>query len=130
MGHVFIEKGFYIQGVNAASIAGYYDFDAAHFLAFQLYEDDGSPSKGSYKGPGYIEENRDLGVKYVVLGDPHRSTQLPAYKLSDTPEAESEKNLNDFVEGFKAAMEKKRIKKTANHHWREGFAEAKKVTGR
>ena len=122
---VMVEKGLYIQPVNAAVIAGYIDYDVPHFLAFQLLDENGRPAQGSYLGEGRVVERGNR--KHLILGDPYKSAQLPEYEISATPESSSNQNVDDFVEGLRTALERRKTKRNANSVWREGFAEGKKL---
>lgn len=124
---VTVSRGQYVQGVDAAVRAGYPLLDAPHYLAFDLTAEDGAPAVGDYRGPGQLVRRED-GATWLVLGDPARATHLPAYRVADAPTADSEAALAMFVDGFRARMTGRRRKATADHAWREGYAEAARLT--
>ncbi len=127
-GWVTVERGFFVQGVNAASIAGYLDFDAPHYLLFQLYNaETGRPSDRTYRGQGEVV-NRG-GRKHLILGDAQWDARLDEYIIEDRPDPESDKNLDDYIEGLKAGVSGKR-KSARGGAWLDGFNEGRANKGK
>lgn len=127
MRRIGIVRGLWQMDVNLASLAGYGEYDAPFIVLVQLYDENGRAASGAYEGPATVVERG--GEKYLVLGDPMKSTQLPEYRIGKALE-ESDRELEEAVAGFKAGMKLKgRKSPTKSHIWHEAFGEARKLLG-
>lgn len=126
---MIVMSGMLVQIVNAVILADgllrYGDCSVDGDLYYQLYDDNGKERRGEYHGIGSIVE-RD-GVRFAILGDPYRSTQLPEYRIAQTPTAESSVRLDRLVAGVRAAIGNykigRRVKKRGTD-WLRGYDEA------
>jgi hypothetical protein len=95
---IFIEKGWLIQDTEI-TIEGDPVVDKSGepygtFLAFQVYDENGDPVTGNYKGPGSVNGTQ------VILGDPYRTTNLIEYKCDRQATSESW----DHYQGYREAL--------------------------
>ena len=126
---IWIEKGRLIQTVNAAlqaRLSYIEDYDIPYSLEFQLYEEDGREAKGNFRGQGTIVKRGN--ATFLFLGDLERSATLAEYLVSPEPTAESERKLDDFIEGIKKGFQKgSRLPKNASYEMKDGFNEGRKL---
>jgi hypothetical protein len=129
MMRIWIEKGRLIQTVNAAlqaRLSYIEDYVIPYSLEFQLYEEDGREAKGNFRGQGTIVKRGDS--TFLFLGDLERSATLAEYLVSPDPTAESERKLDDFIEGIKKGFQKgSRLPKNASYEMKDGFNEGRKL---
>jgi|SRR5688572_10036843 hypothetical protein len=126
---VWVEKGKLIQTKDAvimANVPMMYDGASVEVEAeWQLYDENGRPATGSYRGNGQVVSRG--ATQYVILGDPYRDATLTEYRVDQDMTAESEKRVGDVVAGVKAAIgdfKPGRRVKAKGQDWLRGYDEA------
>lgn len=126
---IWIENGKLVKTVNAAMLADLSwtkDYEVPYSLEFQLYEEDGREATGNFRGQGTIVDRGSS--TFVILGDLQRSATLTEYLVSRESTPESDRKLNDFVEGIKRGFQKgSRLPRGASDELKEGFDEGRKL---
>jgi hypothetical protein len=120
---VWVEKGFLIQPQS-------FEHDGREYtipLEFRVFNEDGTPSTGSYRGEGSIRGTR------LLLGDPYRSADLAEYVVETTATQESW----DYYQGFKTAVSDRFAKRFAkgmfapglfdeSSRWMDGYVQGRR----
>ena len=91
---VWVDKGYFLQPMVVDGPGGPYYLS----LEYQLFDADGAPTTGSYRGQGALSEGT------LVLGDPYTQSWLEEYKVARDPTTESW----HYYQGFRQAIEDKR----------------------
>jgi hypothetical protein len=89
---IWIEKGYLLQP-SATDDEG-----QLPVLEFQVFNEDGSPATGSYRGEAFFDGRR------IVIGDPQRGATLTEYIVERQATSESW----NYYRGFKQALEDRR----------------------
>ncbi len=113
---VWIDKGFLIQTATVERDGVLYDLP----IVFQVFEEDGTPAKGSYRGEG------TLRGQTLILGDARRPEALLSEVLVA---AKATKESLDFLDGFERGLaDRRRIPGTRTSRrsveWWHGYREA------
>jgi hypothetical protein len=126
---IWIEKGKLVQTVNAARLAdlsSIEDYDVPYTLEFQLYEENGREATGNFRGQGTVVARS--GTTILILGDLQRGATLTEYLISPDPTPESDRKLDDFVDGIKKGFQKgSRLPRGASYELKDGFDEGRKL---
>lgn len=103
---VWIDRGLYIATKDVALLANvstvYSGFEMPEAVEYQLYEETGSPARGSYKGLATIVGRGS--EHYLIIGDLVRDATITEYRIDKDMTRESEKRLDDMIAGVKAAL--------------------------
>lgn len=127
---MFIDKGQLIQSVNVTDYADvqsrYANCAIEVNMVFQLFHQDGTPARGSYKGPGTIVDHGDC--RHAILGDPYRSTNLEEFIISPKATPESETGFSTAVSAVHAALggnkPGRRMTSKGTYEWLRTYDEA------
>jgi hypothetical protein len=114
---VWVDKGYLIQGRDVEGPGGPYFL----ILAYQVFDLDGAPSSGSYRGEGNI-----TSANHLILGDPHRQTTLTEYTVARQPTSESWNHYSGFKQAIEDRREHKEDAKKPHYYamtrqWWEGY---------
>jgi len=92
---IWIDKGYYLQPRELERGGHSYVLS----LEYQVFELDGSPAQGSYRGPGTTSGKR------LIIGDAaNPEALLTEYVVATQPTSES----NDYYQGFLSALDDRR----------------------
>lgn len=110
---VWVDKGYLIQGMEVEGPGGPYSL----ILAYQVFDLDGAPSSGSYRGEGNI-----TSANHLIIGDPYKQTTLTEYTVARQPTSESW----NYYRGFRRAIEDRREYKEDVPHKKGPLAEGRR----
>lgn len=130
MKRIMIRRGQWHMDIDLGVAAGVADLEHIPFiLHMQLYDERGELARGEYDGPATVVDRGS--ERFLVLGDPQRSTQLPEYRIGEAT-AETARELADAERGFLAGRKSKTDRKPKrasgeSYEWHRGWEEARKA---
>jgi hypothetical protein len=131
---MLVMKGKLMQEVDAGSIARLSMYDtnprvtepAMWHLEYQVFNlDDGTPSKGDYKGEGHIV-NAPGTYQRLILGGRTSTSFATEYLVSREATPESNRSLDDFIEGLVHGVKGGRLA-AKSESWKQGQREGAKL---